>query len=92
MSWRPRFHYLKHPKRRPGIKQPREYFHASHWPKFAKLFLNLAIRKLSTEEYLATGPKRARFRAKRLRAVALFRQRFGEPPWLKDYAERRPPG
>ena len=91
MSWRPRFHHLKHPKRGPRLKQPREYFLASRWPTFPEIFLNLAIRKLSTEEQLATGPTRARFRSKRIRAVALFRQRFGERPWLKDYARRHLP-
>ena len=92
MSWRSRFHHLKHPKRRPRMKEPRALDLVSRWPRLSKIFLNLAIRKLGTEEFLATGPTRARFRTKRLKAVALFRQRFGDPPWLKDYAGRRSPG
>ena len=92
MSWRPKFHDLKHPKRRPPVKEPIDYFRASHWPKFPSLYLNLAIRNLSIEEFLAIGPARARYRAKRLRAVALYRQRFGEPSWLKQYSERTCPG
>ena len=91
MSWRPRFHHLKHPKRRPRMKQPRDYFRVSRWPTFSKIFLNLAIRKLSVEEYLAKGPSRTRYRAKRLRAVALYRDKFGEPGWLKDYSRRITP-
>ena len=92
MSWRSRFHRLKHPKRGPRVKEPVDYFCVSRWVKFSHLFLNLAIRNLSIEEYLAVGPARARYRAKRLRAVALYRQRFGEPSWLKQYGERASPG
>ena len=91
MPWRPRFHDLKHPRPRPPVKQPRGYFHASQWPTMSQLFLALAIRKLATEERLAVGPARARFRAKRLRAVEVFRRRFGEAPALKGYAMRQLP-
>ena len=93
MSWRPRFHHLRHPKRRPRPKQPREweYFTTSRWVSFPKLILNLTIRKLSVEEFLAKGPKRTRIRANRMRAASLYRAKFGEPAWLKDYSERHTP-
>ena len=86
MSWRTPFHHLEHPVTRPRIRQPREYFHASLWPQMPKVFLALAIRKLATEEQLAIGPARARFRSKRLRAVEVFRGRFGDAPWLSEYS------
>jgi hypothetical protein len=91
MSWQPRFHHLKHPRRRPSVNQPRHYFKASQWSSMSELFLGLAIRKLATEEQLAVGPARARYRAKRLRAVEVFRRRFGEAPALKTYAMRQLP-
>ena len=89
MPWRPRFHHLKHPSRRPPPKEPRSYFLASQWPKFPKVFLAVAIRKLGTEEHLAVGPARARYRAKRLRAVEHFRRRFGGGPAIEAYTSRR---
>lgn len=92
MPWRSTFHGLKYAKPRTRIRRPRHYFFASRWPRFPKVFLSLAIRKLSREEYLARGPMRARFRSKRLRAVAIFRQRFGDPVWLSEYGGRQPPG
>jgi hypothetical protein len=91
MSWRPPFHHLKHPKRRPRIKEPREYFKPSQWPKMPKAFLAVAVSKLATEEQLASGPVRARYRAMRLRAVEVFRNRFGRIPISEDYAARRLP-
>jgi hypothetical protein len=56
-----------------------------------QLFLALAIRKLAREERFSIGPARARFRAKRLRAVEVFRRRFGEVPALKDYSKHHLP-
>jgi hypothetical protein len=91
VPWRPRFHHLKHPKRRPRLKQPRQYFLASQWPSMPRVFLGIAISKLATEEHLAQGPARTRFRAKRLRAVDVFRQRFGDGPVVQTYAARRLP-
>jgi len=91
MSWRPPFHHLKHPKPRPRIKEPRDYFKASHWPTMPKAFLAVAVSRLATEEQLASGPVRARYRAKRLRAVEIFRSRFGRAPISDDYASRRLP-
>jgi hypothetical protein len=57
----------------------------------AKPFLAVAVSKLATEERLAYGPARARFRAMRLRAVEVFRSRFGRVPISDDYAARRLP-
>jgi hypothetical protein len=91
MSWRPPFHHLKHPKRRARIKEPRDYFKASQWPTMPKPFLAVAVSKLATEEQLASGPARARYRAMRLRAVEIFRRRFGRVPISDDYAARRLP-
>ena len=91
MSWRPTFHHLKHPKRGPGIKEPRDYFNATRWPTMPKVFLAVAVSKLATEERLASGPARARYRAKRLRAVEVFRSRFGRVPISDDYAARQLP-
>jgi hypothetical protein len=73
------------------VKQPRNYFQSSQWSIMSQLYLALAIRKLAIEEQLALGPARARFRAKRLRAVELFRRRFGEVPALKTYSMRQLP-
>jgi len=91
MSWRPRFHHLRHPRRGPRVKQPRYLFHASHWSSMSEISLILAIVKLATEERLAVGPARARFRAKRLRAVQLFRGRFARVPALKEFSMRQLP-
>ena len=91
MDWRSRVHQLRHPKPRPRVKQPRQYFYASQWPRFPKLYLVLAIRKLAREERFANGPAKARFRAKRLRAVEVFRRRFGEVPALERYGRRQTP-
>jgi hypothetical protein len=91
MSWRPPFHHLKHPRRRLRVKEARDYFKASHWPTMPKVFLAIAVSKLATEEKLASGPARTRYRAKRLRAVEVFRSRFGRVPLAADYAERRLP-
>ena len=91
MSWRLRFHHLEHPKPRARLKQPRRYFHASQWAEMPKVYLVVAISKLATEERLSVGPARARFRAKRLRAVELFRKRFGESPAVTDNAVRQLP-
>jgi hypothetical protein len=86
MSWRPRFHYLKHPKQRQRVKEPRDYFKASQWPTMPEVFLAIAVSKLVTEE-----PARARYRAKRLQAVAIFRRRFGRAPLSETYAAPRLP-
>ena len=91
MSWRSSFHHLKHSKRRARIKEPRDYFKASQWPTMPKVFLAVAVSKLATEERLASGPSRARYRAKRLRAVEVFRNRFGRAPLSEDYAASRLP-
>jgi len=91
MSWRQRFHHLEHPRPRPHLKEPRRYFQVSQWAQMPKVFLVIAISKLATEERLSVGPARARFRAKRLRAVEVFRGRFGESPAVKDYAARQLP-
>ena len=48
--------------------------------------LTLAILILATEERLASGPARTRFRAKRLRAVEVFRRRFTRVPKLKEFS------
>jgi hypothetical protein len=47
------------------------------------------VSKLATEERLASGPARARYRAMRLRAVAVFRSRFGRVPISDEYAEQQ---
>jgi hypothetical protein len=73
------------------VKQPRRYFQVSQWAQMPKVFLVVAISKLATEERLSLGPARARFRAKRLRAVEVFQRRFGESPAVKDYAVRQLP-
>ena len=91
MSWRPPFHHLKHPRLRRRIKEPRNYFRASQWPTMPKAFLAVAVSKLATEEQLASGPVRVRYRAKRLRAVEIFRSRFGRVPISEGYAAQRLP-
>lgn len=91
VTWRSRFHHLKHPKKRPPVKQPRNYFKVSSWPSFSRVFLIIAIRKLSTEEFLAVGPARALYRRKRLRAVKLYQRRFGDAPAIKTYSAHHAP-
>jgi hypothetical protein len=91
MSWQPRFHRLRHPRKRPRAKEPRLLFHASRWANLPDIFLGLAILKLGTEERLAVGPARARYRAKRLRAVELYRRRFSRVPKLVEYSMRQLP-
>jgi len=91
MSWRPRFHHLKHSKLRPRLKQLRHYFLVSQWAQMPKVYLIVAISKLATEERLSVGPARARFRAKRLRAIELFRRRFGESTAVEGNAARQLP-
>ena len=90
-SWQPRFHELRHPRRRPRVKQPRDYFRSANWPKFGKVHLVIVISKLATEERLGAGPERSRFRRKRLRAVEIFRKRFGTHTLVeRDSAPRLP--
>jgi hypothetical protein len=92
MSWRPRFHELKHPRRlRVRRKEPRDYFKASQWPTMPEIYLTIAVTKLALEERLASGPARARYRAKRLRAIEVFRGRFRRVPKIGDFAEQRLP-
>jgi hypothetical protein len=57
----------------------------------SEISLTLAILKLATEERLAVGPARARFRAKRLRAVQLFSRRFTRVPTLGEFSMRQLP-
>ena len=79
-------------KRVPIVRRkPFRYFAASEWPRMSQIMLALAIRKLAREELTQLGPARARLRAKRLRAVAVFRRRFGEVPALKRYGQWRTP-
>ena len=91
MSWRSRYHELEYPKRRPRPKQPRDYFRAGDWLKFEKMYLIIAISKLGTEERLTLGPVRTRYRRKRLRAIEIFRRRFGKHSLVeRDSAPRLP--
>ncbi len=91
MDWRPRFHYLRHPRPSRRVKEPRCLYQASKWPTMPELFLRLAILKLGTEEQLASGAVRTRFRAKRLRAVDVFRRRFTRMPKLQEFSMRSLP-
>src|SRR5436190_9922248 len=89
MSWRSRFHDLRYPpKQRPRFRVPRLLFHASRWPSLSYIYLGLAISKLGTEERLALGPARTRYRTKRLRAVELYRRRFSRVPKLDEFSVR----
>lgn len=72
-------------------RKPFRYAMASGWPNMSQIMLGLAIRKLARDERKHIGPTRARFRAKRLRAVEVFRSRFGEVPALKRYGQRHAP-
>ena len=93
MSWRPRFHHLRHPKRiRQRVKQPREfvYFQAAQWATLPEVFLVVAISKLGQQERMMVGPARVRYRNKRLRAVEIYRKRFGKLR-LKDLSMPRLP-
>lgn len=72
-------------------RKPFRYAVATAWTTMSQIMLALAIRRLAREETRQMGPARARLRAKRLRAVEVFRSRFGEAPALKRYAQRHPP-
>jgi hypothetical protein len=61
------------------------------WKKFEKTFLLLAISKLATEERLTSGPARTMFRRKRMRAVEIFRSRFGKNMLVERDAPSRLP-
>src|SRR5258706_5393379 len=90
-SWQTQFHHLNHHKARPRWYEPRDYFRTVDWPKFEKTFLILAISKLATEERLTSGPVRTMYRRKRVRAVAVFRSRFGTNTLVeRDSAARLP--
>jgi hypothetical protein len=92
MSWHIRdLRGLKHRPGKPVKRRHRAYFHASQWRKFHQIILGITIRKLGREEYFSSGPRRALFRGKRMRAVSVFRERFGEAPILRDYSKRHPP-
>jgi hypothetical protein len=73
------------------VKEPRLLLHASRWRSLPDIFLGLAILKLATEERLAVGPARTRYRAKRLEAVELYRRRFSRVPKLMEYSMRQLP-
>ena len=73
------------------MKEPPCLFQASQWSRMSQTFLRLVILKLGTEERLASGPARTRFRAKRLRAIELFRRRFGRIPELHEFSMRQLP-
>ena len=89
MSWRAKFHELKHPPRlRQRTKERRDYFMASQWPTMPEMALMLAVCKLALEERLASGAARVRYRSKRLRAIGVFRARFVRVPKTGDFAEQ----
>lgn len=50
----------------------------------------LERKKLAGAESSSIGPNRALFRSRRLRAVAIFRRRFGEAPIVRDMQHVRP--
>lgn len=89
MSREPRAYRHKHRQRLPRSTRTQRYFQTSLWPTVSQGFLIVTILKLATEERMAFGPARARFRSKRLRAVELYRSRFGEVPALKTYGKRQ---
>jgi hypothetical protein len=80
-----------YPRRRSRIKYPPNILLASQWQRISKVFLVVAVSKLATEERLSFGPERARFRAKRLRAVLIFENRFGKSQAILDHSARRLP-
>ena len=51
----------------------------------------MAISKLATEERLGVGPVRTMFRRKRVRAVEIYRGRFGKRKIVEGYAAPRLP-
>jgi hypothetical protein len=69
----------------------RRYFLVSQWPKLHPILLGLAIKKIARIENASSGPVRARFRAKRLRAVSLFKAKFGSPPIVEEYQKWHAP-
>jgi hypothetical protein len=75
---------------RPVMRRSPEYFFASRWLTFGQVYLGLAISKLARAEKMSIGPTRALFRNKRLRAVAIFRRRFGEAPIVRDMQHFHP--
>jgi hypothetical protein len=92
MSWQSEFHGLRHPPRlRRRLKEPRNYFQSSRWHSMPEVYLTIAVSKLAIEERLAFGPARVRYRAKRLRAIEVFRSRFKRIPKIRDFTELRLP-
>ena len=86
MPWQPRFRHLWHPRRGPQRKEPPYLFQVSQWSRMPQSFLTLVILKLGAEERVTSGPTRTRFRAKRLRAVKLFRRRLARVPKLAEFS------
>jgi hypothetical protein len=72
-----------------GARIGRERFHARHWTKLPKTFLFFAIQLIGVAELRASPVERSRYRARRLRAVACFRHRFGDAPMIQPYVSYR---
>lgn len=68
-----------------GAVLTRQVFRARHWAKFARGMLIAAIQLLGLAEVRTIGPVRAQFRMPRLRAVSLFKRRFGVWPIIRPY-------
>ena len=91
MSWQPRFHNLRHPRKRPRPKGA-----ASSVPRKP---VGQPLRHLSGPRDPEARNRRAPcrgssthpYRAKRLRAVELYRRRFSRVPKLKEYSMRQLP-
>lgn len=76
----PPFRRFRRLRSRPRRTEPPDLFHASRWERLPDVLLSVAILKLGTKEQLASGPARVRYRARRLRAVAVYRHRFDRVP------------
>jgi hypothetical protein len=79
------------PKRRPKL-QPLHYLRPGTWLTVEKDYLKNAILYFAAQESIASDHAKSRFRSKRLRAVEVYRRRFGDQPLVQEYSDRELPG
>ena len=89
-TWRTRkFWKLVSP--RPSVKRSPMRNIAKRWPNLDRIQLTFTISDIAQAESRASGPARARLRARRLRAADVMAQRFGVNSFVRDYSGKRLP-
>lgn len=78
-------------KRRTSAQPSPHYLRPGTWLTVEKHHLKSAILYFAAQESIAPDHARSKFRGKRLRAVEIYRRRFGDLPLVRDYAKRELP-